>query len=98
MEQYILGWLHAVGIIFIIAMVARLVVIGFKINNLSKKVKDLEAYQEINQNDLTNNVNHLEDIINKKEEIVMKNIEDVQKQFEATLDSRINKLENKINK
>jgi len=98
MEQYILGWFHAVGIIFIIAMVAGLVIIIFKINKLSKKVKDLEDYHETDQSDLTNNIKYIGDEINKREEITMRNINDVQKHLEAELDSRINKLENKIKK
>ncbi len=32
MEQYLLGWLHAVGIIFIIAMVSGLVIMMIKIS------------------------------------------------------------------
>ena len=96
MEQYLLGWLHAVGIIFIIAMVSGLVIMMIKINKSTKKIKDLEAYQEIGQNDLANNVQQLEEDINKREESMNRNIEDLQKQLEATIDSRINKLENKI--
>lgn len=96
MEQYLLGWLHAVGIIFIIAMVSGLVIMMIKINKSTKKIKDLEAYQEIGQNDLTNNVQQLEEEINKREESIIKYVDDIHKQLEATIDSRINKLENKI--
>jgi uncharacterized protein YdeI (YjbR/CyaY-like superfamily) len=98
MEQYILGWFHAVGIILIIAMVSGLVIIIFKINKLSKKVKDLEDYHETDQKDFSINIQHIEEEINKREEIITRNIWDLQKHLESELDSRINKLENKIKK
>ena len=98
MEQYILGWFHAVGIILIIAMVSGLVIIIFKVNKISKKVKDLEDYHETDQKDFLINIQHIEEEINKREEIITRNIWDLQKHLESELDSRINKLENKIKK
>jgi len=79
MEQYLLGWLHAVGIIFIIAMVSGLVIMMIKINKSTKKIKDLEAYQEIGQNDLANNVQQLEEEINKREESIIKIVQEIER-------------------
>ena len=100
MDQYVLGWLHAMVIIFVIAIVLGLVLIKIKIIELTKLTEKLEKRIESDLADVMNNFQEINQEICSKEDAIFRQIEietnNLTKDFESTIDSRVNKLENKI--
>lgn len=85
MDTFLIGFLSAVVILFLIAMVVGLVWIV----RLTKKVNSLD---NVVQNEVNQVYVHMDKEINS----IYHRCSDLESNFEKQLDSRINKLENKI--
>ncbi len=89
METYLMGWFHAVVVILIVAIISGLVIALVKVHKLETRIRDLQFLIDNIQIIMNNNLKEVETDLSTQ-------IENTERALESSIDSRINKLENRI--